>query len=133
MVSTAQIQLQFACSEDLDHPLPLDFRSTCMRYVQTHFPLLIPLAVLLSRLPEDEEVAMRMCFSGFCADFRSHPKLSEKAEVEANSIAANRFNRVFEVVDLRLLKEIRSKVFNGVVDALKDYIQGMGGVGKIQV
>ncbi|KAK8661007.1 hypothetical protein V6N13_051909 [Hibiscus sabdariffa] len=46
---------------------------------------------------EDEEVAMRMCFSGFCADFRSHLKLSDKAEVEANSIAANRFNRVFEV------------------------------------
>ncbi|KAK9032518.1 hypothetical protein V6N11_056778 [Hibiscus sabdariffa] len=58
-------------------------------------------------LQEDEEVAMRMCFSGFCADFRSHLKLSDKAEVEANSIAANRFNRVFEVVDLRLLKEIK--------------------------
>ncbi|KAK9032501.1 hypothetical protein V6N11_056761 [Hibiscus sabdariffa] len=79
----------------------------------------------------EPEVATRMCFSGFCADFRSHLQLSEKAELEAKPIAANRFNRVFEVVDLRVFRETRSRVLNGIVDALKDYIQGMGGVGKM--
>ncbi|KAK8604839.1 hypothetical protein V6N13_082308 [Hibiscus sabdariffa] len=56
---------------------------------------------------------------------------SEKADVEAKFIAANRLNRVFVVVDLRLLKQIRSPVLNGIVDVLKDYKQGMGGGGKM--
>ncbi|KAK8604835.1 hypothetical protein V6N13_082304 [Hibiscus sabdariffa] len=72
-----QLKSRFDSLEDLDHPLPLDFRSTYMR------------------LQEDEEVATRMCFSGFCADFRSHPQLSEKVEVVAKSIAANRFDKSF--------------------------------------
>ncbi|KAK8995076.1 hypothetical protein V6N11_069525 [Hibiscus sabdariffa] len=38
------------------------------------------------RLQEDDNVATRTCFSGICVDFRSHPQLSEKAEVEAKSI-----------------------------------------------
>ncbi|KAK8661003.1 hypothetical protein V6N13_051905 [Hibiscus sabdariffa] len=73
----------------------------------------------LWRLQEDEEVATRMCFSGFCADFKSHSHLLEKAEVEAKSIVENRFTRVSKVVD--------------IVNALKDdnlNIRGMGVVGK---
>ncbi|KAK8995078.1 hypothetical protein V6N11_069527 [Hibiscus sabdariffa] len=130
-----QLKSRFDSLEDLDHPLPLDLRSTSMRWLVVVDGEKISLEIAV-RLQEDEEVANRTCFSGFCADFKSHSQLSEKAKVEAKSIVENRFTRVSKVVDLRLLKEIRSPVLNGIVNALKDdnlNIQGMGVVGKMNL
>ncbi|KAK9032519.1 hypothetical protein V6N11_056779 [Hibiscus sabdariffa] len=135
MVSTAQIQIRFAIHmhEVRTNSLPSSYSLSCLVVSFAGGWLWSMIRTSLWRLQEDDEVATRMCFSSFCADFKSHSQLSEKAEVEAKSIAANRFNRAFEVVDLRLLEEIKSRVLNGIVHALKDYIRGMGGVGKIHV
>ncbi|KAK8995074.1 hypothetical protein V6N11_069523 [Hibiscus sabdariffa] len=60
----------------------------------------------------------------------------EKAEVKTKSIAENMFNSLFEVVDLIVLKESRTRVLSGIVDALKDdnlNTQEMGGVGKMTI
>ncbi|KAK8604837.1 hypothetical protein V6N13_082306 [Hibiscus sabdariffa] len=111
-----QLKSRFDSLEDLDHPLPLDLRSTSMRWLVVVDGEKISLEIAV-RLQEDEE-------------------LSEKAKVEAKSIVENRFTRVSKVVDLRLLKEIRSPVLNGIVNALKDdnlNIQGMGVVGKMNL
>ncbi|KAL4319032.1 hypothetical protein GQ457_18G004230 [Hibiscus cannabinus] len=108
---------RFDSLEYLDHRLPLDLGSTSMRRMKI------------------EEVAMRF-FSAFCPDFKSYSQLSEKAKVKAKSIAENMFSRVFEVVDLRVLKDSRIRVLNGIVDALKvDNLNthGMRGVGKTTI
>ncbi|KAK8660990.1 hypothetical protein V6N13_051892 [Hibiscus sabdariffa] len=63
-------------------------------------------------------------------------ELSEKAKVKAKSIAENMFSRVFEVVDLRVLKDSRIRVLNEIVAALKDdnlNTHGMRGVGKMTI
>lgn len=85
---------------------------------------------------QDEEKAMKKCFSGFRPDFKSRYQLSKKAETEAGTIAKlldhnKGFTRVshrpaLEGIDIirpvKVYEAIgsRSGAFNGVMAALED-------------
>ncbi|KAK8514655.1 hypothetical protein V6N12_057552 [Hibiscus sabdariffa] len=103
-----------------------------------------------TQLQEDEEKAMKMCFSRFCPDFKSRYLLSKKVDKESDAITQllakkDEFNTIsylpaVEAIDIiRPVREYesfesRSGAFDELMVALKDDttsiigVYGMGGL-----
>ncbi|KAH9686969.1 Disease resistance protein [Citrus sinensis] len=99
---------------------------------------------------DDEDSAKKSCFKGLCPNLISRYKLSKQAEKAAeaadNLVGSGNFSNVSHRPTPKLVEHMqvkdfeafgsRMKVFQDVVEALKDYklniigVYGMGGVGK---